>query len=142
MAIQSFTPLLGHPRFGSLAYPTVVPVSASNDIVLTAAQLLGGLLIQSKNGATNNTLPAASAISAAIPAPAVGMSFDFALRNTGNNTATVVVGTGINSVTGNTLTVATVNTRLFRLVCTGVASQAVVGSSDTYDLYSLGVSAH
>lgn len=142
MSITSFTPLMGHPRVGSLNYPTYAPAVLTATAVLTTAQLLGGLIVQTTNGATNNTLPTAAQLNAAIPAPAVGMSFEFAVRNEGNNTATVVVGTGITSRTGNTLTVATVNTRLFRLVCTGVATPAVAGSVDTYDLYSLGVSAH
>lgn len=142
MAITDFTPSQTYPRFQSLVYPTVTATSYSADATVTAAELLGGLLIDTKNGAVTLTLPTAALLNAAIPGAATGCSFEFAVRNTGNNTCTVAVGTGGTSATGNTLTVATVNTRLFLLRVTGVASDGVPGSSDSYTLYSMGVSAH
>lgn len=142
MALTSFTPNQNFARFSTLVYPTFTVTSYADTATVTAAELLGGLLIDTKNGAATLTLPTAALLNAAIPGPAVGTSFEFAVRNTGNNTATVAVGTGGTSASGNTLTVATVNTRLFLLRVTGVASESVVGSTDTYTLYSLGVSAH
>lgn len=142
MVLTSFTPSQGFPVFSSLVYENRTVTSFSTGATITAAQLLGGLLIDTENGAQNMQLPTAALLNAAVPGAAVGASFMFYVRNTGNNTATVVVGTGITSASGNTLTVATVNTRKFLLRCTGVASDAVVGSTDSYALYSLGVSAH
>lgn len=142
MALTSFTPQQAWARFQTLVFPQATVTTYPADATVTAAELLGGMIIDSEDGAASFTLPTAAALNAAIPGVGVGCFFDFLLRNVGNNTATVVVGTGITSVTGNTLTVATVSTRLFRLVCTGVANPGVVGSTDSYDLYSLGVSAH
>lgn len=142
MALNSYTPNRQYPAFSTLVYPTVTVTSYADTATVTAAELLGGLLIDTKNGAVTLTLPTAALLNAAIPGPAVGTSFDFAVRNTGNNTTTVAVGTGGTSASGNTLTVATVSTRLFKLLVTGVASDTVPGSSDSYTLYSLGVSAH
>ncbi len=142
MALTSFTPQQAWARFLTLVFPQNVVTSLSDTATITAAQLLGGLLIATKNGTSTLTLPTSALINAAIPGVGVGCSFDFQVRNTGNNTATLAVGTGITSASGNTLTVATVSTRLFRLICTGVANPGVAGSTDSYDLYSLGVSAH
>mgnify|MGYP001590742345 FL=1 len=64
------------------------------------------------------------------------------MRNTGNNTYTVAVGTGGTSAAGNTLTVATLSTRIFLLRITGVAVGSDPTSSDAYTLYSIGVSLH
>lgn len=142
MPINSFTPSQGFPVFSSLIYQKRTVTSYPDTATVTAAEVLGGYLIETKAGAATLTLPTAALLNAAIPGPAVGLSFEFYVRNTGNNTTTVAVGTGGTSVTGNTLTVATVNTRLFLLRITGVATDAVGGSTDSYDLYSLGVSAH
>ncbi len=142
MALTSFTPYQGFPVFASLIYFSTTVTTYPSDATITVTELLGGMLIDTEAGAASFTLPTATQINAAIPAPAVGKTFDFCLRNTGNNTATLVVGTGITSASGNTLTVATVSTRLFRLRCTGVASEGAGTGTDTYDLYSLGVSAH
>jgi hypothetical protein len=132
----------GFPVFNSLVFENRTVTTYPSDATITAAELLGGLLVDTEAGASTFTLPTAALLAAAIPGIAVGLSFMFALRNTGNNTATVAVGTGITSASGNTLTVATVNTRIFLLICTGVASDSVPGSAYTFDLYSLAVSAH
>jgi hypothetical protein len=142
MALTSFTPNQNFARFSTLVYPSSTVTTYPSDATITVAELLGGFFVDTEAGASTFTLPTATAINAAVPAPAVGMFFDFYLRNTGNNTATVAVGTGITSATGNTLTVATVNTRQFRLLCTGVRNQGAGTGTDSYTLYSLGVSAH
>lgn len=142
MALTSFTPQQGFPDFSSLVYETRTVTTYPDSATVTAAELLGGLLIDSKAGAETLTLPTAALLNAAIPAAAVGKSFVFYVRNTGNNTTTVAVGTGGTSVTGNTLTVATLSTRIFLVRITAVANSVDPSSSDSYDLYSLGVSLH
>jgi hypothetical protein len=142
MALNSYTPQQGFPLFTSLVYENRTVTTYPSDATITAAELLGGLLIDTEAGASTFTLPTATLLNAALPGPAVGTSFVFYLRNTGNNTATVAVGTGGTSATGNTLTVATVNTRIFLIRVTGVANASDPTSSDSYTLYSLGVSAH
>jgi hypothetical protein len=142
MALTSFTPQQGFPDFTSLVYENRTVTSYADTATVTAAELLGGVLIDTKNGAVTLTLPTATLLNAAVPAAAVGKSFVFYVRNTGNNTTTVAVGTGGTSVTGNTLTVATVSTRIFMVRITGVLKGDDPSSSNSYDLYSLGVSAH
>lgn len=142
MTLRSYSPQQGFPNFNSLVYQVFTPATYPDTATVTAAELLGGLLIDTKNGAVTLTLPTAALLIAAIPGAAAGVSFVFYVRNTGNNTTTVAVGTGGTSVSGNTLTVATLSTRMFLLRVTGVQSDAVVGSADAYALYSLGVSLH
>lgn len=142
MAFTDFTPNQGFASFSTLVYPTFTATSYPDSATVTAAELAGGLLIETKAGAATLTLPTATLLFATVPGAAVGKSFIFFVRNTGNNTTTVAVGTGGTSVTGNTLTVATVSTRIFLLRVTGVTNGSNPSSSNTYDLYSLGVSAH
>lgn len=142
MALTSYTPQQGFADFSTLVYQTFTVTSYADTATVTAAELLGGLLIDTKNGAVTLTLPTAALLNAAVPGAAVGKAFVFYVRNTGNDTTTVAVGTGGTSATGNTLTVATVNTRMFLLRITGVANGSDPTSSDSYTLYSLGVSAH
>jgi hypothetical protein len=142
MAITSFTPNKGYGVLSGPNLPLVTVTTFASDSAVTPAQVLGGLIIDTEAGAASFTLPTATELNAAINGPVVGTAIDFALRNTGNNTATLVVGTGITSASGNTLTVATLSTRHFKLVCTGVLSASVEGSSNTYALYSMGVSLH
>lgn len=142
MALTSYTPQQGFPVFNSLVYEGYTVTSYADTATVTAAELLGGLLIDTKNGAATLTLPTATLLNEAVPGAAPGVSFWFAVRNTGNNTATVAVGTGGTSASGNTLTVATLSTRLFLLRITGKANAADPSTSDSYTLYSMGVSLH
>ncbi len=142
MPLTSFTPNQGFQDFSTLVYPTFTPATYPDTATVTVSDLLGGFILATKAGAATITLPTAALLNAAIPAPAVGRSFEFFVRNTGNNTYTVAVGTGGTSATGNTLTVATVNTRTFLLRITGVAKADDPTTTDSYTLYSTGVSAH
>lgn len=142
MTLTSFTPQQGFPDFSSLVYESRTVTSYSDTATVTTTELLGGLLIDTKNGAATLTLPTAALLNAAIPAAAAGKSVVFYVRNTGNNTCTVAVGTGGTSASGNTLTIATLSTRMFLLLITAVAKGDDPSSSDTYTLYSLGVSLH
>lgn len=142
MTLTSFTPQQTNPDFESLVYETYTPTTYTDSATVAASELLGGILIDTKNGAATLTLPTAALLNAAVPGAAVGKSVKFYVRNTGNNTCTVAVGTGGTSVSGNTLTVATVNTRMFLLRITGVANSVDPTTSDSYDLYSLLVAAH
>lgn len=142
MALNSFTPMQAPPILSGLSLPFITVTTYSDTATVTAAEVLGGLLIETKNGAATLTLPTAALLNAALQAPVAGRSFEFSVRNTGNNTTTVGVGTGGTSFTGNTLTIATVSTRYFLLRVTGVANASDPSSSDTYTLYSMGVGLH
>jgi len=142
MTLVSFTPQQTNPDFTSLVYEMRTPATYADTGTVTAADLLGGLILATKAGAATITLPTATLLNAAVPGAAVGKSFIFYVRNTGNNTYTVAVGTGGTSASGNTLTVATLSTRMFLVRITAVLKGDDPSSSNTYDLYSLGVSLH
>lgn len=142
MALTSYTPQQGFPVLAGLSLPFITVTTYTDTATVTAAELLGGLLIDTKNGAATLTLPTAALLNAALQAPVAGRSFEFAVRNTGNNTCTVAVGTGGTSASGNTLTIATVSTRPFLLRVTGVANASDPTSSDSYTLYSMGIGLH
>ncbi len=142
MALTSFTPQQTNPDFTSLVYETYTPATYPDTATVTAAELLGGLLIETKAGAATLTLPTAALLNAALPGAAVGKCVCFYVKNTGNNTTTVAVGTGGTSFSGNTLTVATLSTRQFLLRITAVSNSVDPASTDTYTLYSMGVSLH
>ena len=142
MALTSFTPQQTNPDFEGLVYETRTVTTYPDTATVTATELLGGLLIDSKAGAETLTLPTAALLNAAVPGAQAGKSFIFYVRNTGNNTTTVAAGTGGTSVSGNTLTIATLSTRIFLVRITAVSNSVDPASTDTYDLYSLGVSLH
>jgi hypothetical protein len=142
MTLVSFTPQQTNPDFEGLVYETRTVTTYPDTATVTATELLGGLLIDSKAGAETLTLPTAALLNAAVPGAQAGKSFIFYVRNTGNNTTTVAAGTGGTNVSGNTLTIATLSTRIFLVRITAVSNSVDPASTDTYDLYSLGVSLH
>ena len=137
-----------YARILSLLFYYLLPASLTAStgggvVTLTAAQVLGGLLIVDTQDAQTATLPTAALLTAALPGPLqVGQTFDFDVRNTGDSTLTIAVGTGITSATGNTLTIATLSTRRFKLRCTAVPLTSDPSSAATFTLYSVGVSLH
>lgn len=150
MALTSFTPTQTYPRFQSLTYPntvvgTPVVTTATTPVTGTVAQLLGGLLTVDCQDAGTWTTPTAALINAAIPGVAVGCSFEVDVINYGDTTLTIGLGTGVTKVTiagvAAVMTIATLNAKRFRFVCTGVASDAVVGSTDTWNVYAFGSTA-
>jgi len=148
MAIVNTPVSQTYARFLSLVWSYFLPASITAStgggaVTLTAAQVLGGLLVVDTQDAQTATLPTATLMAAALPGGVqVGSSVLFYVRNVGDSTLTIAVGTGITSATGNTLTVATVSTRMFLLRCTAVALSSDPASAYTFTLYSIGVSAH
>ena len=147
MAIKNTTLSQTYPHFRTLTFPTkgntAITVSTAG-VVLTAAQLLAGLLPLNCTDAGNLTLPTASEIIAALPPGlGVGTAFDVDFINYGDSTATIVVGTGITNVAIDSedavLAVATHEALRLTLVVTGIASPSVVGSADAISLYGHGV---
>jgi len=140
-SIPSFTPNKGYASFSSLVFPKITPTSlAAGAQTLTAAAILGGLLITSASGSTDTlTLPTAALLNAAIEGVEVGTSFEFTLRN-GDPADTVTVAVGTGGTASGTMTIATANSKRFLVRVTGVRSDSVVGSADSYTIYSLGTS--
>jgi len=122
------------PNFRSLSYPTVTVTtdSTTSALTLTAAQILGGLILRDPNGAgRTDTLPTATLLLAAMPGVQVGTAFDFTIRNTADAAETITVAAGTGGTTSGTMTIAQNNQKAFRVVVTGVTSPA-------YTVYSLG----
>lgn len=150
MALTSFTPQQGFPVFAGLTLPLTTPANivvttATTPVTGTVAQLLGGLLLVDCQDAGTWTTPTAALINAAMQAPQVGRSFEVDVVNYGDTTLTIGLGTGVTKTTIATvapvLTIVTLASKRLRFVCTGVASDAVVGSSDAWVIYAFGSTA-
>ncbi len=111
----------------------VTTVSATGATTITAAQLLGGYIVYSGNGAATHTLPTGTQLCTALPGYATGDSFIMTFRNTGNNTLTIAGDTGTTTFAGNTLTIATVTSKSFLFVNTG---------ANTWDFYVIAAFTH
>ena len=144
---SGFSPLMGEPRMGLTPIPqttvfTTTLTTSGGAETITAADVLGGLLVINCDDAQTLTLPTAALMNAAIPATAVGATVFFDILNVGDTTITVAVGTGGTLVVGNSkstvATIATVTSKRFALRITGVATEGVQGSSDSYVLYGFG----
>lgn len=149
MAIRQTTVSQTYPRFQSLVFPTVTPTlatltTAGGARTITAAELLGGLLILNVDDAQTATLPTADLLYAALASLGVGVgtAFDFDVINTGDTTLTVEVGTGGTAATGSNskssvLTVVANASKRFTVIFTSV--QAADGSgSNAYRLIGYG----
>jgi len=100
-------------------------VDTATTHLVTPAQLLAGVYVNSRAGAVDWTLPTAAAMVAAMPNAQVGSTFQCWLINTGNNTTTIVTNTG-NTITGGhgTATLATALSQLVIGKLTNVTSGA------------------
>lgn len=133
---SGFSPLLGEPRMGLVPIPnyTVSTVATATAVTLTAAQLLGGFILQDPSGgAVTSTLPTAELLIAAIPGVSAGAGFEFTIRNTADASEAITVAAGTGGTTSGTMTIAQSNTKRFLIVVT----TAVQGSA-AYTVYSLG----
>jgi hypothetical protein len=145
---SGFSPNKQSPAFSSgVLFPTITPYEATlttggGAVTLTAAQLLGGLLVVNCDDAQTLNLPTATLLNAAIPAVAEGVSFAFEVVNIGDTTLTIGVGTGGDATVGNSkdsvLTIVANASKRFILRVTGVATESVSGSTDSYVLYGMG----
>jgi hypothetical protein len=142
---QPLTPARGMPHFSSLVFPKVVPTNqvlstAGGVVTLTAAQILGGLMLCDTQDAQTMTLPTAALLCAAIPGCAVGTAFDLDVVNYGDSTLTIGLGTGITKTTIATvapvLTIVTLAAKRLKLVCTNVTP-----GSEAWVVYGFGSTA-
>lgn len=150
MTIRNNTPIVESPRLSGLLNPLVVPVSktlttAGGVITLTVAELLGGLLRINCDDAQSLTFPTSALIMAALNGPQIGTAFDVDVINYGDTTLTMVLGTGqtkfgIGSIVP-VLTLATLTSKRFRFVVTGIQTVLTAGSTDTFDVYTVAASA-
>lgn len=93
------------------------PQTATSTATLTAAQIVGGMLVANPGtSAATYTLPTGAQIDAAVPNATVGSTFDLALINIGTSSGavTLAVSTGVTDG-GNAVTAVAVTTSaLFR----------------------------
>lgn len=116
--------------------------TGTTPVTMTPAQALLGLLPVDCQDAGTLTLPTAALLNAAIPGVAVGSSIDLDVINYGDATLTIGLGTGITKTTIATvaavMTIATLCSKRFTLICTGVASPYTPGSSDAWVVWAHG----
>lgn len=134
------TPERVSPLLSGLPLPvtTVTTDATAAAITMTAAQILGGLILRDPNGAGRADLvPTAANLVAAIPGAEVGTSFEFTIRNTADAAETITVTTNTGATLSGTMTIAQNNSKRFLARLTNVT----VGS-EAYALYSLGTVVH
>jgi hypothetical protein len=107
---------------------------------LTAAEVLGGVLIVNCDDAQTANLPTGTLLNAALPGCSVGASFELDVVNVGDTTLTIAVGTGGTLVQGNSKsTVATIvaqASKRFVIIVTGVTQNG--DASDAYQVIGMG----
>lgn len=117
---------------------TATTEATTGDVTLTAAKLIGGLILRDPNGAARtDTTDTAALILAAIPGAIVGSAFEFTIRNTADGAETITVAGGTGVTTSGTMTIAQNNSKRFLLVLTNVTA-----ASEAATLYSLGTVVH
>ena len=139
-----YSPLRGEPTMGSVPIPTLVvtTIAAAATATITAAQMLGGLVLQAGiSGGTTSTFDTAANIIAAIPGAAVNSSFQFDILNTAASAYTITVagGTGVTTATGATLTIAYLTGKRFLVLVTELPKSAAgITQAPAVTIYSLG----
>ncbi len=120
---------------GMIQQTTVTTLATAGAATLTAAQILGGLILRDPaGGARTDTLPTATLLAAAMVQAGVGNSFEFTVRNTADAAETITIAAGTDGTTSGTMTIAQNNTKRFKVVITA--------DTPTYDVYSLGTVVH
>lgn len=128
---------------GALLGKTVAAtVATATAVTLTAAQVLGKLVLQDPaGGAVTTTLPTAALLAAAIRNDSqsleTGTSVEFTIRNTANEAEAITVAAGTGGTLSGTATIAQNNSKRFLLVFTNGDQGA-----ETYTVYSLGTVVH
>ena len=106
------------------------PQTATSTATLTAAQLVGGMLVANPStSAATYTLPAASTVDTALPNATVGSTFDLSIVNIGTSSGTVVLamgsGTGFTDGGNAVASVATTSSAMYRFRKTGDGAYTV-----------------
>jgi hypothetical protein len=83
------------------------PQTATATATLSAAQILGGMLVANPStSAATYTLPTAALIDAALPNATIGSTFDLFIVNTGTSSGTVTLATATGLTDGGNAFVA------------------------------------
>ena len=92
------------------------PQTATDTATLTAAQIVGGVLVATPTANATLTLPTAALIDAAVPSARVGSTFDLALVNAAaaTYTAAFALSTGVTNGGNAVISWAATTSALFR----------------------------
>lgn len=134
------TPERNNPLGSGPVLPLVTPTTdtTAGAVTLTAAQLLGGLILRDPNGAgRSDVFPTAALLVAAIPGATIGTSFNVTIRNTADAAETITMTAGTGCTISGTATIAQNNSKTFLIRLTGVTA-----GSEAYTAYSLGTVVH
>ena len=107
---------------------SAAPQTATSTATLTAAQILGNVLVANPStSAATYTLPTAAAIDAVLANAKVGSTFDLYIVNIGTSSGTVTLsmGTGITDGGNAAVAIAITSSALFRFRKTGDAAYTV-----------------
>lgn len=106
---------------------SAAPQTATDTATLTAAQIVGGILVATPTANATLTLPTAALIDAAIPNARVGSTFDLALINAAaaTHTAAFALSTGVTNGGNAVVSLAAATSALFRFRKTGDAAYVV-----------------
>lgn len=116
---------------------TVSTIATATAVTLTAAQLLGGLILQDPSGgAVTSTAPTAALLWAALPGVQAGTGFRFTIRNTADAAETITLQAGTGGTISGTATIAQNNSKDFIVVLGGTKT------SPSYVIYSVGTYVH
>lgn len=119
-----------------LQFASASTISTAGNVTLTAAQLLGRIILRDPNGgARTDTLPTATLLIAAMRVKKIGSAFEFTIRNTADAAETITVAAGSGITLSGTATITQNNSKRFLAVITNVTSPAVT-------VYSLGTVVH
>lgn len=124
-----------------VGYAEVTTLATAGAVTLTAAQVLGGLVLRDPAGANRaDLLPTAAAVQAYLAQdgvnPIVGSAYEFTIRNTADLAETITVTTNTGLTLSGTMTIAQNNSKRFLAVFTAV------GGTPTMTVYSLGTVVH
>ena len=96
---------------------SAAPQTATSTATLTAAQILGNVLVANPStSAATSTLPTAAAIDTALNNAKVGSTFDLSIVNIGTSSGTVTLsmGTGVTDGGNAAVAVAITSSAMFR----------------------------
>ena len=114
---------------------TVTSLTTAETATYTAAQIVGGFIIDAITNSMTGTTGTATAINAAIPNCQDGSSFEFTIKNAAASGITITLGAGADVTITGTATIAQNNSKRFLYLVTSVASH-------TATIYSLGTVVH
>lgn len=116
---------------------SVATIATAGNATLTAAQLLGGMILRDPNGgARTDTTPTATQIRNALGSQLKNnLGFKFTIRNTADASETITLGAGSGVTISGTATIAQNNSKEFLVVVTNK-------STPTVTIYSLGTVVH